>query len=318
MQITLWYGHAQRFGHLGLPQRWINVLGTVTGGPPPVSLTCSLNGGPPQSLNLGPDGLRLLRPGDFNAEIACDALRSGPNDLLLVATGASGVRTAETVTITFEPNRRWPLPYRVHWREVDHIPDVVQVVEGLWDLTPAGIRPRYPGYDRLIAIGDRSWTSYEVQARVTFHTFARTAAGHPLGGFGFLLRWTGHYADGSQPSGEWRPSGAIGWYRARWEDDPARVRCLNISDGVIKDTVLVEAPPLDLVTGEPYVFRCGVQARPGATSRYTLQVWRERRSDDVLCDLTTYGREGESPQGALLCIALHDDVTIGDLEIAPQ
>jgi hypothetical protein len=38
---------------------------------------------------------------------------------------------------------------------------------------------------------------------------------------------------------------------------------------------------------------------------------------DVLCDLTTYGRQGKSPQGALLCIALHDDVTIGDVEIAP-
>ena len=27
--IDIWYGDEQRFGHLGVPQRWVNVLGRV-------------------------------------------------------------------------------------------------------------------------------------------------------------------------------------------------------------------------------------------------------------------------------------------------
>ncbi|MCP5114842.1 MAG: hypothetical protein GY953_28770, partial [bacterium] len=29
-RIDIWYGAQQRFGHLGRPQRWINILGAVS------------------------------------------------------------------------------------------------------------------------------------------------------------------------------------------------------------------------------------------------------------------------------------------------
>ena len=31
LRIDVWYGKRQRFGHNGLPQQWINVLGRVRG-----------------------------------------------------------------------------------------------------------------------------------------------------------------------------------------------------------------------------------------------------------------------------------------------
>jgi hypothetical protein len=315
VDIHLWYGKAQRFGHWGVPQRWINILGTVSEAQEPVSVHYQLNGGPERPLSVGPDGLRLRGEGDFNAEIACPDLQPGANEVVLTAVDRTGQRVTQRVTVAFTPDRRWPLPYRVRWNEVTRIPDVVHVVEGQWQHTLQGIRPRYPAYDRLVAIGDQTWTDYQVQAKLTVHGFVEAQDGHPNGGFGLLMRWTGHYADEHQPSREWRPSGAIGWYRARWEDTPAHVRCLNISDGVIVDTLMVETPPRMLDIGVPHVFQCGVRSRPGTTSLYTLRVWPDGQPDALLCDLSTPGREGESPQGSVLFIALYADVTIGDIEV---
>jgi hypothetical protein len=310
-------------------------LGTLSDFDAPVSCHYRLNDGPERPLSVGPDGLRLRGPGDFNAEISVAALRPGENQVLLTAVDRSGRRAEQEVTVDFTPDRRWPLPYRVRWQEVSRISDAVQVVEGRWELTPQGIRPTHPAYDRLIAIGDRTWTDYRVRAGVVVHGFVTPRDVELAGGFGLLMRWTGHYADEHQPSREWRPSGAIGWYRARWEDQPAEVRCLNISDGVIKDTALVETPPRLLEIGVPYVFECGVRSPHIANSRsaanshdiprspsdagslYTLRVWEASKPEAPLCDLATRGRAGESPHGSILCIALYADVTIGDLEVTP-
>ena len=37
LSIDIWYGEHQRFGHLGTPQRWINVLGNIS---PVDSISC--------------------------------------------------------------------------------------------------------------------------------------------------------------------------------------------------------------------------------------------------------------------------------------
>ena len=140
-EIDVWYGPRQRCGRLGIPQRWINVLGTVSVPEGLESLTYRLNGGKPKALNVGPDGLRLRAPGDFNAEIPVTELRTGQNEVLLTAVDRCGQQTTCLVTVGYTTGQRWPLPYDVDWQSVDAISDAVQIVDGRWRLTPAGIRP---------------------------------------------------------------------------------------------------------------------------------------------------------------------------------
>jgi hypothetical protein len=323
LKIDVWYGLRQRFGHLGTPQRWINVLGTLSSPERLGSLTWRLNGGEPHPLNVGPDGLRLRAPGDFNAEIAVAELREGENAVVLTALDRDGQRVARTVTVDYAAGRRWPLPYAVDGESAGSIQDLVQVVDGRWRRTPAsdacGIRPVHAAYDRLVTLGDVTWQDYRLRVTATIHGFV---APSPLreglaGGFGLLCRWTGHPPDGNQPSREWRPNGAIGWYRARWEDRPARYRCLNISDAVSKDEALIETDPLELDLDRPYVYEFSVRSQPGTPSRYAYRVWPEDDPDRLLCDLAVFGREGEAPRGSILIIALYCDLTIGNLRVDP-
>lgn len=142
--IDVWYGDTQSFGARGVPQRFANVLGTVSDPDGVTSLTYSLNGGPERPLLLGPDLRRLARPGDFNADIPLADLTAGSNQLVLRATDALGARATATVAMSHTTGRVWPLPYTIDWSSVRAIQDVAQVVDGLWTLGPDGVRPRRP------------------------------------------------------------------------------------------------------------------------------------------------------------------------------
>ena len=60
--IDIWYGKTQSFGHLGVPQKQINILGRVSD-PQGINtidtLWYSLNGSAGRSLNWGDNGRRL-------------------------------------------------------------------------------------------------------------------------------------------------------------------------------------------------------------------------------------------------------------------
>jgi regulation of enolase protein 1 (concanavalin A-like superfamily) len=67
--ITIWYGDPQRFGYLGTPQTWINVLGNVHDPDGVASLQYSLNGSAWRALSIGPDNQRLEAPGGFQHRV---------------------------------------------------------------------------------------------------------------------------------------------------------------------------------------------------------------------------------------------------------
>lgn len=313
LHILLWYGTEQKFT-LGRPQRWINLLGTVNQ-PHLEQFTYRVNGGAPHNINIGPDGYRLRAAGDFNAEIPVDLLADGPNTIDFLALDGLGQFATKKAIVHYNTQKVWELPTRIHWPDYYWVQDAVQLVDGYWFEYAHGIRTANPAYDRLVALGDRSWTDIICRATITLHGFVDGDQGQLQGGIGVLTRWTGHYPDSHQPSREWRPSGAIGWYRARWEDSPARVRTFNISDAVIEDQAMVETPPANLELNRPAVFEMSVRSQPHSTSLYRFRVWYQDTPQQLLCDLQTNGTEGESPHGSLLFIALYADVTIGDVEV---
>lgn len=90
VSIHIWYGHEQHFGRLGIPQRWVNVLGSVTPAEDVASLTYSLNGAAPSKLSAGQNTTRLAGPGDFNVELDHRELRAGKNIIAVTATDKAG------------------------------------------------------------------------------------------------------------------------------------------------------------------------------------------------------------------------------------
>lgn len=313
--IDVWYGSRQSFGRLGNPQRWANVLGTVSRADELLSLAASVNGGAERPLKVGPDGYRLRGEGDFNVDVALEELTSGENRVALRSSWRGGRSADCDVVIDYTAGQTWPLPYKIDWSRAGAVSDCVQIVDGRWKLTAGGIRPVHPAYDRLVAVGDMEWTDYRLTVPATIHGFCRPE--RIIGGFGLLFRWTGHRKDEHQPYREWRPNGAIGWYRAHWEDSPVTYRSLNISDAVVKDVAITATGPCELKSDKRYVFEMSVRSRRGATGLYRYRVWAEAREDELLCDLEAEAREGEAPRGSALLIALRADVTIGNLSAEP-
>jgi len=146
-QIDLWYGNYQRFGDIGVPQKWINILGNVHDPSGIASLSYSLNGDSAQPLSTGPDGFRLQSSGDFNVEINVNDLISGDNPVLIRATDYAGNTRDEEVIVNYSSNNIWPKTYSIEWNDVTNIQDPVQVVDGLWIKEPNSIRPSIIGYD---------------------------------------------------------------------------------------------------------------------------------------------------------------------------
>src|SRR5512133_899170 len=131
--IQVWYGERQEFGSLGLPQKWVNVLGNVSDADGAVTrLSYRLNGGEVVSLKQGPDLRRLLKTGDFNAEFDVADLNEGSNQLVLEAADESGLMATAHVELILHKNRRWPLPYSIDWSTILNASDVLQITDGMW------------------------------------------------------------------------------------------------------------------------------------------------------------------------------------------
>ena len=121
-------------------------------------------------LSLGSDLRRLSSAGDFNIDIAYSELDGSPNDdqIFITAVDGLGNTSTETVTVDYESGDVWPEQYSIDWDSVANIQDVAQVVDGSWALDGDSVNIEF-GYDRLLAIGDESWTDYEVTVPITIN-----------------------------------------------------------------------------------------------------------------------------------------------------
>ncbi|GAB63955.1 MAG: hypothetical protein DWB56_06385 [Candidatus Jettenia sp.] len=311
--VNVWYGNYQRFGYLGIPQRWINILGRVSD--PDLddisSLSYSLNGGPKYPLSLGPDERRLTSFGDFNIDIAYTDLLCGQNQVAITATDTFGNTALKTVDIKYDCGNIWPETYSVNWSSVTNIQDVAQVVDGIWVLGTGGVRTAIKGYDRLIAIGDVSWDEYEVTAPVTIHKLGSSTH---RGSVGFVMRWKGHYDwDGSRPRWGWYPFGAFGGYDWVWNGESGDYILRMFGN---KSSIAEDKSGRHLKTGIEYLFKMRAETA-GGKSVYSLRIWEKGTSEPSEWDLRGLGVEGELQQGSLLLLAHYADVSFGNVTITP-
>jgi hypothetical protein len=313
-EIDVWYGDTQRFGHLGNPQNWINILGNVSDSDGTINtLSYTLNFGSSVALSMGPDERRLQNNGDFNADIDAVDLADGINYLIITARDNGGNATNHVIEIIYNSGNTWNQSYEVDWDTVTNIQNVAQVVDGKWEYSASGIRTTESGYDRLIAIGDISWTDYEVTMPITVNSIDPPIS--PQGGdefgIGLLMRWTGHTDSpvaGWQPKSGWIPNGEIGWFN--WDEVGQTNPRISFLNGSISN-------PIGISLGVPYVFKFQVLTRINGDHRYNLKVWLQSDPEPSDWSLTFDSNSSNLANGSFLLIAHHVDATFGDISVSP-
>jgi hypothetical protein len=311
--IEVWYGDHQKFGAPGEAQRWVNILGHVsTRGL--TSLTYSLNGGPDQALAFGPDTRRLNDPGDFNIELEYDQLDPSANDdrVKISAAFGNGEIVSEEVTIAYEGGNLWPKDYSIDWEAVADLQGVVQVVEGRWSFDASGVHPAVQGYDRLLAIGDRSWDSYEISLTITIHDLTTVdPRGRDGGAFAVAMLWDGHTDDpvaGFQPRAGWIPGALFGFTKR--DRGTVRLRASNYVD-------VLDAERFQLEEGLTYDLKVRNERIDGFDRTYSLKIWEQGEAEPA--DWLVQGTEAFSDlvTGSVLLNAHYFGVTFGDITVAP-
>ncbi|MPY86481.1 MAG: hypothetical protein GEU99_00995 [Luteitalea sp.] len=317
--INVWYGEEQRFGRLGNSQPRINILGSIERHDGVESLSYSLNGASATALSMGVDLRRLARPGDFNIEIERSDLLNGANDVVIRAILQGGGTLSSSVRAHYTPGRVWTLPYTIDWSKAEQIQDVAEIIDGLWKLTPQGVRTAEPYYDRVIAIGDMQWKDYEVFTSVIFHRMLAPEIlpkGPPFSNHAhasLLLRWGGHDDDGKQPRVKWHPTGGLAMLRADADSEGNRWIWHGGESGILAEETHFR--PIEV--GNRYYFRARVETLPGPKTRYSVKGWGTQDQEPPDWDLVSVDGGQDLQSGSLLLVVHHSDVTFGNVDVKP-
>lgn len=310
--IDVWYGNVQRFGYIGVPQRWVNVLGNVRDPDGVKSLKFSLNGGPLRKLTIGPDTRRLSAPGDFNVEIDNAELIPGFNEVRIVATDNLDHVGDRFIQVDKATGNVWPLGYSIDWAGVSKIEDAAQVVDGLWAIEGGTIRSIAPGYDRLVAIGDVTWRNYQVTTSVTVHSVDPAGYLSPSNGpgVGFGVRWAGHSVwDSAQPSNGYWPLGALAWYR--WKTDGTEQFQLH---GNYLNKKANDTTGRRLVVGSTYMMKVRVETEADGRHHYRYKTWLSGTPEPGWqLEIWNGNRADDPATGSLLLLAHHVNVSYGNV-----
>lgn len=310
--ITVWYGPNQTFGPHGDPQKWVNIVGKVTSGAPLVGLSYTINGGPSQTLSIGPNSSRLIDAGDFNIELDYTDLLPGNNSVVITATDNTAGVGQTVVNVNYQAFAgNWtPGTYTINWAGATKVNDVAQVVDGQWNIESGKARAPIMGFDRLIAVGDLSWRDYTVTVPVTINNMVLSK--NP--GIGIMVRWQGHFDAGNalQPVAGWRRLGAMGWYRYEKGTPPTEGLQLLGHGGRELGT-----KPITLTVGQTYIYKLNVTSsnNPSKPATYSFKMWNATQAEPAAWDIVSQGASGEPRSGSLLLVAHHTDASFGNVVV---
>lgn len=320
--IELWYGEQQEFGKLGLSQKWINILGNVHAKQGIEQFYCLLNDSLRKELTLGSDLHRLAAKGDFNIDFDVSMFREGHNQLEIFVLDSSGVSETKKVDIQVHKENVWALPYEIRWSEVDNIQEVVQVLDGNWEITKEGLHNKDCYYDRVISMGDAAWKEYEVFTSVVFHDFSPPEKGPPtydVSHAAIATRWPGHDVDGLQPHRKWFPLGATSEFRLTTGLDSCRWR---IFDGPKPDSIRfhVEQTPEEYRSIQLHVkygMKHRVESLGEGRTLYQVKLWPFHEPEPDEWDFEGIEAGENLSRGSALLIAHNTSVTFGDITVTP-
>jgi hypothetical protein len=308
--IDFWYGNRQTFGRIGVPQRWVNILGDVYDPSGITALSYTLNGGSSVTLSVGPDTRRLADDGDFNIDIAVSALLPLPDSNVVVVTAKNGNDefTSATAIVRYLSGTVWPRSYGVAWESMASLTDSAQVVDGLWESGGGGLRPTNVGYDRLVAIGDTTWQDFEVVVPINIHSYDPNGYGTINGrpSVGLFFGWAGHTDNqfpGWQPKTGYTPFGCGGLYE--FETTYPRLSIYDKVDDISGKTLALETP---------YYFKMKVETKT-AGILYSFKVWEVAQAEPGSYDLTWQGPLSDPQRGSIMLLAHWVDATFGPVTV---
>lgn len=312
--LVIFQGANQSAGANGRPQPMWNLLGNASDADGVQSVTVSVNGGPAQPLSLGPDTFRLDAPGDFNAEIPYSSLNVGSNQILVRATDTLGNPSVAVVTVDLAAPAPPAPDLFIDWSAVSDVQSVASVIDGDWQLEDGALRVADLGYDRLVGIGDLSWTEYEAEIELTFHDYEGVFTSPSNGpALGVIARWPGHTPDGFQPTRRWWPFGAYAAHR--WQQSGSGAISESTRMWGDSGLVLASTTGLNLVPGEDYVMKIRVE-EVGGNSVYRFKLWPASAPEPATW-LLEGAEAGDVASGSLLLVAHHVDVSWRSVLISP-
>ena len=209
------------------------------------------------------------------------------------------------------------MPYHVKWDKVNDIQDVVEVVDGEWELTKDGIRTKFRYYDRVLAFGDSSWRNYEVASSVIFHDYTSPGRGPPtynVSHVAIASRWPGHDKDDLQPNRKWFPVGATSEFRITDHYDSCRWR---IFDGENFYEEQMTEQYREILPEIKYSIKHRVEDQPNGSTLYSVKYWKSDEKEPEPWDFQATEPDGERESGSALLIAHNTDVTFGDILVTP-
>jgi uncharacterized repeat protein (TIGR02543 family) len=312
--IDVWYGPVQYFGQIGLPQPIVNILGNVSDPDGVASLSYRLNGGASRTLSIGPNSFRLQNAGDFNADIQVTDLVDGLNTVQIQASDTLGNASSELVTVDYQANNVWPLPYTLDWGALPTIDAGAQVIDGLWTLEGSTIRPVELGYDRLVAIGDVAWTDYELTVPITLWGYDLAGFAYPSNrpALGVCLRWVGHQSNGKQPADGLNPLGACEIYRINRADASPP----NSLESWTLDSATTPSAILQLDFGVTYWWKARVETT-ALGPLYSVKVWRYGDPEPAGWTVQEQQPLSALGNGSLLILAGYVDASFGPVTVTP-
>jgi len=318
VRIDVWYGLEQSFGHIGNPQRQINVLGNIRNMHDGYKVYYTLNDRELKTcLTIGSDLNRLACEGDFNVDINRSELINGPNQIKIYIENDGKIIASQSIQAHYNSGNIWPLPYYVCWDQTEKFQDVVAIVDGKWEITSHGARIGEKYYDRVLAFGDESWVDYEVASSVVFHGYTPPAKGPPtynVSHVAIATRWPGHDTDSLQPDRKWFPLGATSEFRITDEYDSCRWR---IFDG---ENFYLEQNARDYRSIRPeklYRLKHRVESISEIETQYSVKFWDAELPEPGGWDLQAVEVMTRKESGSALLIAHNTDVTFGNISVTP-
>jgi hypothetical protein len=266
-------------------------------------------------LSLGPDTRRLAQPGDFIIELERATLPIGLNEVEITATNLSGDSASSTVIVEHVAGLGGPLPMTIDWAEVPDLLDVAEPMEGRWAVTGSTVGPTQFEYDRLMALGDITWTDYEISVPITMNEIDPLGTGFqppsngPVVGFG--LRWLGHQGN-RQPRRDWWPSGAFGWYKIHQNG-------FQQFELIGNESKYIDRAPssYQFAEGQTFMYKARVETGSDGRTTYRFKAWNTTTTEptDWLLEITTDASDPTA--GSILLIAHEIDATFGSVVVTP-
>ncbi len=310
--INVWYGANQTFGAKGVPQKWVNIVGDVSDPVGLASLTYSINGGMSHGLSLGENDVRLVAPGEFNAEIDNASLRTGVNSVIFTAIDNDGNQQTSLVHVTKVVGKIWPLPYSINWSQSGGlVNNVAQVADGNWAVQGNTARNLDIGYDRLITIGQASaWGEYEVTAQATIHSL------DPGGSvMGIITGFQGATSDlhGMETPDQPRIGHPFpaGFFYGNDPGQPTQATLYTNTDAHPEE-VLTSDPGTHLNLGVTYTFKARVTDNSIGGSLLQFKIWQTGTPEPTNWLLE---HDAERSRGSVVLAVHRADVSFGAVNI---